>query len=191
MLSGSTLWVKLMWFRDKNERPVKCQDCGFLAIRDPDNSESVAPSVHYRMEGFQGSPKHLWPHPQPMPNCFVRAYTIQNEPLTVEGRVVGKMTGDAPGDIRIGDGNGSDGTEAAILSIIQKERMCKEFYPWVEGFSPREHYEFRQSDQRRRSDRKWRVFELGAALFTGALIALAAKLVDRVLSSGNGGMPIP
>ena len=181
----------MMWFCDKKEPPVKCQDCGFLAIRDPDNSEFVAPSVHYRSEGFQGSPKHLWPHPQPMPNCFVREHPIHNERLVVEGRVVGKMNDEAPGDFKIGDGKGGDGTEEAILSIIQKERICKAFNPWIEGFSPREHYETRQSEQTRTNNRKWRIFELVAALFTGALIAIAAKVADHLLSSGNGSPPTP
>lgn len=80
----------------RNRNLVKCQDCGFLAIRDPDDQGFVAPSVHYRSEGFQGSPKHLWPHVQPMPNCFVREHPIHNEPLVVEGRAVGQMMGEAP-----------------------------------------------------------------------------------------------
>ncbi len=181
----------MMWFCNKREKTVKCQDCGFLAIRDPDNSEFIAPSVHYRSEGFQGSPKHLWPHPQPMPNCFVREHPIHNEPLMAGGRVVGKMSGEAPGDFRIGDGKGGDGTEEGILSIIAKPRICKSFSPWLGGLSPKEHYETREARLRRISDRKWRVVELAVSFIAGALTANLAIVINRLLSSGNGNPPMP
>ena len=101
------------------------------------------------------------------------------------------MMGEAPGDFRIGDGKGGDGTEEAILFIIRKERDCEAFYSWVAGFSPREHYEMKTNEQRRKSDRMWRVVELAVALCTGALIAIAAKAADHLLSSGNGSPPTP
>ena len=168
---------------------VKCQDCGFLAIRHPEDRELVSPAATYRTEGFQGIPPHVWPDPQPVPNCSVRAHPIHTEPMVVHGDTRIQLTGEAPGDFSVGDGN--DDTEKAILSIIGKPRICKAFYPWVEGFSPKEHYETREAELRRDRDRKWRIVELAVAFITGALTATSVKVIDHLLSSGNGNPPMP
>ena len=177
-----------MPFRGKGERSVKCQDCGFLAIRHPDTRELVSPAVTYRYEGFQGIPPHVWPDPQPVPNCFVRAHPIHAEPMVVDGEVRIRMVGEAPGDFSIGNGN--DDTENAILSVIGKHRFCKEFYSYIDGFSPKEHYEERERRRRRKSNRRWRLFELMAFTIAGVVTAIITVLIQRALSDpGNPPMP--
>ncbi len=177
-----------MRFR-RRKKLVKCQDCGFLAIRDPESVELVPPTVHYRSEGFGAATDYSWPGLHAVPNCFVREHPIHNEPMIVDGQTRVQFVGEGPGDFHIGDEN--EDTEKAILSIIAKTRICKAFYPWVDGFSPKEHYETRETEIRRKSDRKWRLVELVVAFITGALTAGMIKAIDHLLSSGNGNLPIP
>ena len=177
-----------MRFWNRKKRLVKCQDCGFLAIRHPDDRELVSPAVTYRFEGFQGIPPHVWPDPQPVPNCFVRAHPIHTEPMVVDGDVRIQLVGEAPGDFSVGDRN--DDTEKAILSIIDKPRICKDFCPYVDGFSPKEHYEERERLGRRKSNRRWRLFELMAFTIAGVVTAIITVLIQRALSDpGNPPMP--
>jgi len=181
-----------LWFKKKPTVPVECRNCGFLAIRDSDTLELVSPTVLYRSEGVRGTiSSFLPPGMEVTPHCFVGEHSIHNELVELEGASL-QLAGEAPGPFRLSTGEG-DVTSQFVTSIINKPRLCNAFFTWVDGFSPKEHYEKRESERRRewerrqnRIDRLWRVVELMAFILAGAATAIIAAFIQRgTLFSGG------
>ena len=68
-----------------------------------------------------------------------------------------------------------------LCGVLHKERECKSFREWRQGFTPKEHVEmmdrewkFEQEKKSKKSDRIWHVIELVVTLAVGAIIALVA-----------------
>lgn len=137
----------------KRER-VRCDRCGFLALRQLRDKQLVETNEHYRnkvntaiwdmMESHEGTPL-----------CFVRHIDIQK--IVYEA-----MT--KAGELR----------QDVIFRIVHKERYCNDFTKWVQGFTPKEHYEMTDREKWRewqRSDRKWHIIGACAQAFIIAALA--------------------
>lgn len=93
---------------------VKCCECGFLSVRR--KGDNVLCEAHdYWRESGQVSPKHMY---EIAPVCFVMALPIAHE-----------MAGVGKDEER----------PKRFVEIINKERDCAKFFPWVQGYSPKEH----------------------------------------------------
>ena len=105
---------------------VKCADCGFLELSRQNDGVLVEANAVYRAEGFQG-----WQKDEvfPTPICFVREQPIHLEPMIGEGFHL-ELVGELPGLVKLGDSQGGDATDKAILSIITKERECPQIIRW-------------------------------------------------------------
>lgn len=135
---------------------VKCADCGFLTVRDLKTREWVGVDQKYRETGTgQRLPEHgifAWEF-EPM--CLVMAADLRKE-------------------IKRGE---AEPKAEQVKELLNRPRVCKEWYAWHQGFTPKEHAEQRGREQEKRSDRHWRLFELVVSsvltllsIGTGALI---------------------
>jgi len=113
------------------------------------------------------------PTSNPQVWCFARAANLHKE---------AKSIGDPP----IAAGLYKD---KSVTQVIQKGRNCPSFYPWSEGYSPKEHFDdlkARQLEQDRRDyeermEERRREFELGLErsrrnfdFFLGAIVVVLA-----------------
>jgi hypothetical protein len=100
-------------------RCVQCVNCGLLAIRHSRTNELHEVDALRRENWKRPYPSSEPPvqnatEYSPVPVCFVRAANLPDE--------VGK----APYDDR-------------VSTVVLKERDCKQFEPWQQGYLPREH----------------------------------------------------
>lgn len=151
---------------------VKCADCGFLASRDIETRQLEETEQEIRSKGQlvpspnTGKPIHKYEHPI----CFMQSKEYKAFPYT--SRSI--LTLDRE-DIR---------------SEILRERDCKEFTAWQQGFTPKEHREMMDrkiisqiEDKRKKDDREWQTKQgwqlaIVAGIFTiigGVITWLLAK----------------
>ncbi len=143
---------------------VKCSECGFLASRNVQSRQLEETEQEIRMEG---GPVIVWNTEKPLhhtepPICFMRVEDYKSIPYTL-----------------FGDND-------MVKSEIQRERTCKDFIPWQQGFTPKEHREMmdrklmlEMEEKRKRNDRKWHWIELFVTLAFGAIIALISTIIAR------------
>jgi hypothetical protein len=163
---------------------VKCADCGFLAARNRqdrqlEEAESIMrekgiPAVTFSSNAVMGiGTKH-----EGEPLCFVQANDLRKEFWETTHR-------EHP-TYQIVDSD-------SIVEVLLRDRECKDFVKWQQGFTPKEHREMLDRLEQRRwqegredTDRKWRSKQdknlvIIAGLFTilgaviGAVIAVFAK----------------
>jgi hypothetical protein len=77
----------------------------------------------------------------PSPYCFVRAWPLNDEATNGGKNSVGPQQ---------------------FLQVIQRERECRQFVPWQQGYSPKEHREMQREEllmnwqaEQRDTDRRW------------------------------------
>jgi hypothetical protein len=118
---------------------VRCADCGFLGVRIHKTREIVDADAlmretgHNPGESINSADRILDEHVL----CFVRAADLAKE----TGRP----------------------DEASRSSVIQRERECQRFTPWIQGLTPKEHVELKIEEdrqlwqtQRELDDQIWR-----------------------------------
>ena len=147
---------------------VKCTSCGFLAFRTQAFSELPVPYLAEadqttRDEGYnkQNAIYDIWPI------CFMRESGFMRE--------------------RSQFPRSSADVVEATKGMLKRDRECSEFTEWRQGFTPKEHREMldrqwmmEREDDRRKSDRRWRIIEvvalvIGAGIFTLLGVWLAGK----------------
>lgn len=124
----------------------RCIDCGYLAVRDKESRQleeaernetgNIAfPDV--RRWGGGMAPKN------DLPICFARNCNLQSE----YGAKLPEK----------------DAWEAKIRQVLIERRLCSDFTPWIQGFTPKEHREMidrqwmqKHLEEREDADRKWR-----------------------------------
>ena len=163
---------------------VKCTECGFLAYRNLEDRSLVEAEKQFREAGFPPQPDHpvqgsisdgmTMSHGGGFgatPLCFANAANLPAEADTTE------YDGEHPSISH---------NVQPTLKVITMERECTAFTAWQQGFTPKEHRDMldrqRSIDreaQQRRSDRRWRLFELLAFILTGAIVAIFAALIQR------------
>jgi hypothetical protein len=128
----------------------KCSECGYLALRENESRALVETEEGLRRDGAA----HYHPSRcEPLPLCFARAYDLRKEYYAApDGKLLFLTSTAAPSLY-----------PEALKHILQKDRLCKAFIEWQQGFSPREHFEMKQlteqrewQEQRLREDRDWR-----------------------------------
>lgn len=172
---------------------VQCSDCGFLGLR-----QNRTGRLREAIEDFrkQGSAAGGW---NDYPLCAIRAADLDGECATQ--RPIEQQMRDDEGVDRVQvtiRAQGRETTEthpydnpravtrAAVRYVISRERDCTEFIEWHPGFTPQDHrrmldqrWREAQEDARRRSERRWRLFEMGMLLLVGAGAAILGGLVER------------
>jgi hypothetical protein len=90
----------------------------------------------HEAESYARETGHLLQYYEKGPVCFVGAFRLDDEM------------------------HGMDSAE--FLRVISKERDCPRFYPWVQGFTPKEHQAMlrdetllKWQEERREADRRW------------------------------------
>lgn len=151
---------------------VKCADCGFLASRDIETRQLEETEQEIRSQGQlvpapnTGKPIHKYEHPV----CFMQSKDYKAFPYT--SRSIFTLDRE---DIR---------------SEIQRERDCKEFTAWQQGYTPKEHRDMIDREKmlkwqagREDEDRKWRekqdkklVIIAGSFTILGAVIGALMAL---------------
>lgn len=126
---------------------VRCHNCGLLAIWNSVDLVLLEAPEHFRREG------ELVNHHNSMntcaPKCFIRKADLENEVLTDH---------ELKHLFNLSDG---------IKRVIQQERSCDGFTPWLQGFHPKEHTEMLLNQetlerQRRSANRSLMVATLAA-----------------------------
>jgi len=143
-----------------------CVNCGFLSSLQLGRGGDVFAEVTISERG-NGDMQSGYLH------CFVRAANLHGE---------AKELGEPP----VGAGNYAAGV---MRTVIEKGRQCERWYPWQEGFTPKEHLEERRAleteDRRRtwereREDerREWEKVQQGERrkfdIALGAVVAILA-----------------
>src|SRR5690242_1051349 len=100
--------------------PVRCANCGLLALADSARTQYQEPNDHYRETGETHPDRHA-----PYPVCFVNAFDLRRE--------IDKVT-EADRERYAGTRS-----HAAVLAVIQRDRDCERFHLWQRGHSPKEH----------------------------------------------------
>jgi hypothetical protein len=163
---------------------VKCENCGFLALRNRITGLLDEAPQEYRWRAEV--PKLLPPLSDAytgVPICLARAHPLHNE-----------FT------------NQDQAAHREIFNLLEKERHCAErglFTPWKQGFSPKEHQEMLNSEnlmkwqaEREDKDRIWRERQaerdhkyrrselriLVIALVAAIVIPIVAALIEGYLS---------
>ena len=131
-----------------NEKPVKCKDCGYLALVHIEKS----PPFPVR-PGFFPSKEVDFPRRQPdfymttyePIRCHVGKADLDEELRTWGGGIV--ETNPIPGQTELKDfGKWQD--------IITQDRECDGFTPYMQGLSPNDHLAEERERQEKRSDRR-------------------------------------
>jgi hypothetical protein len=153
--------------------PVRCAECGFLAVRDP--GARLLVEVKEEERSTWEFPKH--------PAALRAGGTGAAVDLSLP--VFDTKPRCAVGAMPIDQEAGGRGDPASALPVINKDRPCGGFIKWRRDFSPKEHqqmwmaeqfqkFQAEQSDKARRQG-------IYNVLLAGA-IGLVGVLIGRVLS---------
>jgi hypothetical protein len=155
---------------------VKCADCGFLSVRNKETRVLEEGEFETRQSGDIRTFHYDY-----LPTCFVIAFNLAKE--------IGELK-QLPKYEEKRDGMGgviwpqySDINREAI----QRERDCRSFIQWQQGFTPKEHREMmdrewmlKREEERRRNDRKWHWIEVGILIIGAGLFTLLGSYISRV-----------
>ena len=110
---------------------VRCADCGYLSLQESDTRRLVEVEIKVRQDWKQLKtiPGERGPRYESRPMCFARVADLPRE------------------------AGGSDAGQ--IRAIVEAERDCPAFTPWLYGRTPREHEEMSLIEERRRNDLAW------------------------------------
>ena len=134
---------------------VKCAECGFLAAK-------------IRVTNYLGPPYLAEVHESDRQEWFSSTHVIF-EPWPVCFARVKEFRAD------VDEAPKYPYNPAGLRGVIQRERTCKKYTEWYQGFTPKEH----QERLDRKWERKWRLLELGLlALMGGAFTALGAWIAS-------------
>ena len=116
---------------DSTPAKVKCQDCGYLAVRNQ-QTRALAETEEVMRQSGEPPPVFVLPHPgrnavliyERTPVCFVREF-------------------DLPVEAGLAD------DARAFLNVIRQERVCPKWTQWFQGFTPRDHKEMIDAREQR------------------------------------------
>lgn len=140
---------------------VKCSECGFLAVWFRSQRTFEEASEQLRKSGFPDvtlNDQNVF-HAK----CFLQKYNLVSEldsnPKAGVARVFGYSS--------------------VVLEVIDTERKCDGYTPWMQGSHPKEHQEMLD----KRSERRWRIaegliFAVSGAV-AGSVIALASQWATK------------
>lgn len=135
---------------------AKCADCGFLALRYIDGERRIAEASAIVREVGNVEPCFT-----ANVECYARQFNLKKE-------------------------EGGGGGPVRTLKIVNRERDCPKFTPWLQGYSPKEHREMldqakiaewqaKQESRNRRTDRIWEVLVLAVGALLGHLLTTVSR----------------
>lgn len=141
-----------------NNEKHRCVDCGYLALRSWPVRQLVEADDEYRKT--TSLPDFGTPHEYDyLPLCFRMKADLRVEIKQITSDEFKVKTED-------------------ILSVIQEDRLCDDFTEWVQGLTPKEHYEMREMTEQQkwradesRKNRRLRIYEIVALAFVAPCIA--------------------
>lgn len=104
---------------------VRCAGCGYVAVRHRETRELAEVEHETRETGRVPAFQNLKLYRGLF--CFVQAADLENE-----------------ADVD---------SSAGMLAVLHRERACAAYTPWVQGFTPREHYEMQYQEHLREMER--------------------------------------
>jgi hypothetical protein len=133
----------------------KCSECGLLAVWRVTPSQLEEASQHFRDGGKHENIED--DEGKYQPKCFVREWTLHAEAKETQSK-------------------SQDSTEAGryaphVKHVIQAERPCSQFTPWLQGFSPKEHVEMKSQADLRKQQRCHENRSLSVAVLAVAISA--------------------
>lgn len=125
---------------EKNIPPVNCVDCGFLALMNEEFELYESPDS-FRKTG-------LFPKPGPNSNSQLSAIICTVRECDIFDGTSDVMAGNLP---------------KHALRMISEPKKCRKHFPWIQGFTPKEHVQMmhnesiiREMEERRQADMQWR-----------------------------------
>jgi hypothetical protein len=143
---------------------VRCADCGFLAVRNPETRSLEAVDHEARTSGhFPGYGKDfvIWPGPA----CFRMAADLGAECKAVQEA----------------DGKKETDSKRVYLVVITKDRDCSEFTEWHPGFSPKEHREMLFDIERKKLEMQEKADERRFNLRSNLICTIAGAALGAIL----------
>ena len=181
-LPPETRWqsaIRKLRRRPQKERvPVRCSDCGFLAIRRQNEAQTLYAGEQFRVTGQSTAPESIGLE---SPVCYSRAVDL------------GKEARDFRSQFEVAQPSLLD-FQSAVLHTVRDERFCDQFTPLSLDLSAREHQEMLDRQwkyEQERKERRWAIWfrVIGAIIFitAGAGTAILAALIERGTLFGTGG----
>jgi hypothetical protein len=154
--------------------PVRCADCGFLAVREKASRRLVEVEKEMRDE---------WQLPL-TPSITAREQLIIYE----EWPVCFAMAADLPTEAQTAVGNNPDAYFQGVGSTLHRQRDCESFITWEHGFTPKEHRDTMIAKELIEDQRRWQEEQSRIArrqtiwnVILGGAIALAGGVVTKLL----------
>ena len=134
---------------------VKCADCGFLAVRTSPNVSEV-PYLAEMLASHRSEARIAWPSLtySPRPLCFMRVPWFHEQMEEV------------PND-----------PYPDLSPVIHVEQSCREFTEWLQGFTPKEHQESLDQDEREKRQR----FQLMLIMFGGGFFTVIGAVISQLI----------
>lgn len=170
----------LFWSsKEKTTRPLKCCDCGFLAIQDKGSRDyqTTADIPFVSEPTYAETPRQI--RDSGRVGIFRGLTCFMDEPQwSNESKLLPRRK--------------EDSAALDYSTVIQKERDCESAREYLIGFSPKEHLQMRVDDSRRAQDnrirRNDRLLQLAIAfLFVAAGVATALLSVAAERNNWFGG----
>ena len=109
---------------------VICADCGYLGVRHPGTHELVGPDEYQRQTGL--------PTRSAIPSVGSMGENV-SDGETVLGIIPTCAVGAWSLERYYRGGNDNAARCCAAKEVIQRERDCSKFTPWIPGLTPKEH----------------------------------------------------
>jgi hypothetical protein len=135
---------------------VRCSECGFLASRNVHSRQLEETEQRTRDKGYVDTGC------REAPICLAGASDLwADSGITAQTVCYGNVDG--------------------IRLAIQKERECKEFVEWQQGFTPKEHREMIDWER----ERRWHSIELIVFVVVTLLAGIGGAIVGALIARGT------
>jgi len=146
------------------DKPVKCAECGFLAVRDAETRSIEEIELDSRQNGDIKS-RFVY-----IPLCFCRIVKFDDEVKKLEQEPRFKQ------QINQGGETIYPKYKHYLKDIFNSERQCKAFTKWHQGFTPKEH----QEDERKKSERILHWIEVLVLVIVAGLFTLLGAWITSI-----------
>ena len=149
---------------------VKCSKCGFLASRNVQTRRLEETELEIRKEGALSI---AWNTEKPFtkyepPICFMQSPDFKALPYSTESIYQ------------------RDKQSKEVYDEIQRDRECKFFTEWRQGFTPKEHQEMldrelmmKRDEARRKEEKRWHIVEIILIVVLSGLFTLLGAFIGR------------
>jgi hypothetical protein len=163
---------------------AKCSECGYLALRNRETRELDEAETAFRRDGklieiTRAYASKVWDKGT-MLHEQVLSHSIHEELPLCFARNVDLRQGFKEPDPEHDSINTQRVDEATVKGIVVKERECKTFTKWQQGFTPKEHREM--IDQER--ERRWHFIELIVFVIITLIAGIGSAIIGALIARG-------